>query len=152
MAGSFRHLPPEDERMGADPTGGLDYFLGREPAIRHCEERSDEAIHSSLRAYGLLRGACHRARIRATRWLAMTKERPARLSRRDRRRHGEKRPGHVPEQLAVGGKRNRVSRSRQDNELAVTVRQPIKELLEVGDGGDAVIFAARQEHRRKHLL
>ncbi len=23
--------------MGADPTGGLDYFLGREPAIRHCE-------------------------------------------------------------------------------------------------------------------
>jgi hypothetical protein len=26
----------------------------------------------SLRLYGLLRGACHRARIRATRWLAMT--------------------------------------------------------------------------------
>jgi hypothetical protein len=26
----------------------------------------------SLRGYGLLRGACHRARIRATRWLAMT--------------------------------------------------------------------------------
>ena len=24
------------------------------------------------RGYGLLRGACHRARIRATRWLAMT--------------------------------------------------------------------------------
>jgi hypothetical protein len=27
-----------------------------------------------LLAYGLLRGACHRARIRATRWLAMTAE------------------------------------------------------------------------------
>jgi hypothetical protein len=27
---------------------------------------------SCLRHYGLLRGACHRARIRATRWLAMT--------------------------------------------------------------------------------
>src|SRR5450759_1317181 len=36
---------------------------------------SDEAIHSSLRLYGLLRGACHRARIRATRWLAMTERR-----------------------------------------------------------------------------
>ncbi len=40
---------------------------------RHCEERSDEAIHSFFaRQDGLLRGACHRARIRATRWLAMT--------------------------------------------------------------------------------
>jgi len=40
---------------------------------RHCEERSDEAIHSFFaRRDGLLRGACHRARIRATRWLAMT--------------------------------------------------------------------------------
>ena len=33
----------------------------------------DEAIHSFfVLLYGLLRGACHRARIRATRWLAMT--------------------------------------------------------------------------------
>src|SRR5258708_1161785 len=31
---------------------------------RHCEERSDEAIHSFLtRPYGLLRGACHRAAL-----------------------------------------------------------------------------------------
>jgi hypothetical protein len=39
---------------------------------RHCER--SEAIHSSsfCCGYGLLRGACHRARIRATRWLAMT--------------------------------------------------------------------------------
>src|SRR5205823_8805333 len=59
--------------------------LGR----RHCEERlvrrsstseggSDEAIHSSIsRQHGLLRGACHRARVRATRWLAMTVPRRA---------------------------------------------------------------------------
>ena len=34
---------------------------------------SDEAIHICLLLlHGLLRGACHRARIRATRWLAMT--------------------------------------------------------------------------------
>ena len=39
---------------------------------RHCEERSDEAIQPASRLDGLLRGACHRARIRATRWLAMT--------------------------------------------------------------------------------
>src|SRR6266446_3286020 len=40
---------------------------------RHCEERSDEAIHCHrCSGCGLLRGACHRARIRATRWLAMT--------------------------------------------------------------------------------
>jgi hypothetical protein len=38
---------------------------------RHCEERSDEAIHRPC-VCGLLRGARHRARIRATRWLAMT--------------------------------------------------------------------------------
>src|ERR1700704_244672 len=40
--------------------------------LRHCEERSDEAIQFFCVASGLLRGACHRARIRATRWLAMT--------------------------------------------------------------------------------
>src|ERR1700753_3405520 len=49
---------------------------------RHClgqtrsvcaREQSDEAIQSiRLCGSGLLRGACHRARIRATRWLAMT--------------------------------------------------------------------------------
>jgi len=34
---------------------------------------SDEAVHYfSERKNGWLRGACHRARIRATRWLAMT--------------------------------------------------------------------------------
>src|SRR6266571_1578103 len=41
---------------------------------RHCER--SEATHPTTarkRKNGLLRGACHRARIRATRWLAMTK-------------------------------------------------------------------------------
>jgi hypothetical protein len=38
---------------------------------RHCER--SEAIHSFFMwRDGLLRGACHRARVRATRWLAMT--------------------------------------------------------------------------------
>jgi len=32
---------------------------------RHCEERSDEAIQGRLRGSGLLRGACHRAALRA---------------------------------------------------------------------------------------
>jgi hypothetical protein len=39
--------------------------------LRLCEERSDEAIHVYC-GNGLLRGVYHRARIRATRWLAMT--------------------------------------------------------------------------------
>src|SRR6266566_6298364 len=41
---------------------------------RHCEEQSDEAIQLSIHGAksGLLRGGRHRARIRATRWLAMT--------------------------------------------------------------------------------
>jgi len=53
--------------MAASAPGGVS-----SPNRRHCEERSDEAIQSLLRGSGLLRGACHRARIRATRWLAMT--------------------------------------------------------------------------------
>jgi hypothetical protein len=32
---------------------------------RHCEEQSDEAIQLSLGKAGLLRGACHRAALRA---------------------------------------------------------------------------------------
>src|SRR5258707_10510137 len=40
---------------------------------RHCEERSDEAIQGYTWSPGLLRGACHRAGVRPTRWLAMTK-------------------------------------------------------------------------------
>jgi hypothetical protein len=42
-----------------------------EEASRHCER--SEAIHSFLMwHHGLLRGACHRAGVRPTRWLAMT--------------------------------------------------------------------------------
>src|SRR5882757_5531077 len=46
---------------------------GRERASSFLVIASGEAIHSFFtRRYGLLRGACYRARIRATRWLAMT--------------------------------------------------------------------------------
>jgi hypothetical protein len=34
-------------------------------SVRRCEERSDEAIQSFRVASGLLRGACHRAALRA---------------------------------------------------------------------------------------
>ena len=47
---------------------------------RHCER--SEAIQAP-QVERLLRGACHRARIRATRWLAMTAERANAFSRRD---------------------------------------------------------------------
>src|SRR6266851_9299513 len=54
---------------------------------RHCER--SEAIHrATVRKHGLLRGACHRARIRATRWLAMTTKHTLATS-----------PRHAPEPL-----------------------------------------------------
>src|SRR3979490_1417676 len=67
-----RHSPrPHGRRIQARPGR----IAPRDRGIvcrRHCEERSDETIHFTTPRYGLLRGACHRARIRATRWLAMT--------------------------------------------------------------------------------
>src|SRR6266516_542479 len=62
-------------------------LIGILHSTRDCEERlvrrsstseggSDEAIWLAIA--GLLRGACHRARLRATRWLAMTVSRRAR--------------------------------------------------------------------------
>src|SRR5258708_11225600 len=42
---------------------------------RHCEERLRRSNPSS-RSHGLLRGPCHRARVHATRWLAMTGKLP----------------------------------------------------------------------------
>src|SRR5712671_2712854 len=47
------------------------------PAYRHLRgaQATKQSTLVSLRA-GLLRGACHRARIRATRWLAMTARTP----------------------------------------------------------------------------
>jgi hypothetical protein len=59
-------------RTGYPACAGVTALCGRHRR-RHCEERSDEAIHTFFaRRDGLLRGACHRTRIRATRWLAMT--------------------------------------------------------------------------------
>ena len=46
-----------------------------EPVI--ARSASEEAIQLDGTKSGLLRGACHRARIRATRWLAMTARRRA---------------------------------------------------------------------------
>ena len=54
---------------------------GQNPCSRHCEERlrrSNPCFRKGID--GLLRGACHRARIRATRWLAMTKKRTKRAT------------------------------------------------------------------------
>jgi hypothetical protein len=42
--------------------GDVSAARSKQPS-RHCEERSDEAIHSSWRRHGLLRGACHRAAL-----------------------------------------------------------------------------------------
>jgi hypothetical protein len=49
---------------------------------RHCE-RSEAIQLSCLLLHGLLRGACHRARVGATRWLAMTMRYTFAIPRRD---------------------------------------------------------------------
>jgi len=57
---------------------------GRHISPRLCEERLRRSNPSRrMRRYGLLRGACHRARIRATRWLAMTAEHDFMISRHE---------------------------------------------------------------------
>jgi hypothetical protein len=48
-------------------------------AFAQGSEATKQSILSFARRNGLLRGACHRARIRATRWLAMTS--PSRFDR-----------------------------------------------------------------------
>jgi hypothetical protein len=50
------------------------------PSLRGGKRRSNPSLRFTRRN-GLRRGACHRARIRATRWLAMTEEAAERPSR-----------------------------------------------------------------------
>jgi hypothetical protein len=47
-------------------------LLSAEARLRAKADATKQSIFSLLCQNGLLRGACHRARIRATRWLAMT--------------------------------------------------------------------------------
>src|SRR5258708_28201595 len=53
---------------GASRRGIADSYI---PVIARSEATKQSTL-SFLLLYGLLRGACHRARIRATRWIAMT--------------------------------------------------------------------------------
>ncbi len=58
----------------------------------------------------------------------------------------------MPEQLAVGRDRQRMSGAGKKHELPVAVGQQIIEILKVGDGSIPVILTADQQHRRQHLL
>src|SRR5260370_33476606 len=68
----FEHRPLERIDLVADEDGDGQGNL--QSSLRGAKRRSNPAFSG----HGLLRGACHRARIRATRWLAMTV--PRRLS------------------------------------------------------------------------
>jgi len=64
----------------------LGQFVPRGCGVVSCSavlraKRSNPSI--PVLRHGLLRGACHRARVRATRWLAMTKRRAFAFPRRD---------------------------------------------------------------------
>src|ERR1700733_10490762 len=56
------------------------FYRRRPRSFCHCEERKRRSNPFYYWISGLLRGACHQARIRATRWLAMTGERAYRCS------------------------------------------------------------------------
>ena len=64
-------LPPFSGWVRSAPSSG-DLFMDEKSYHTSLRERSDEAIQS-CRGSELLRAACHRARVRATRWLAMTR-------------------------------------------------------------------------------
>ena len=63
-----RHLPGMEPEVFDTALAGLEQGLFAVIARSAC----DEAIQLVLEEAGLLRGACRRARVRATRWLAMT--------------------------------------------------------------------------------
>ncbi len=112
---------------------------------RHCEERlvrrsstseggSDEAIHSSTICganNGLLRGACHRAHIRATRWLAMTAPRratlcavvPAKAGTHNLRRLLEQKPSAIVPKREAAAYGSPLSRGRHVNRHCEFVRR-----------------------------
>ena len=72
VGGYFCHTPGASRRGNAVVCFHIAGTTSMEYGVIARSE-SDEAIHSFFaRRNGLLRGACHRARIRATRWLAMT--------------------------------------------------------------------------------
>src|SRR5439155_25182507 len=62
---SFLYAAPRTWMPGTRP--GMTNYLT--PSLRGAKRRSNPIL---FRDSGLLRGACHRARVRATRWLAMT--------------------------------------------------------------------------------
>jgi hypothetical protein len=60
---------------GREAVSGIDVIARSDlsaVAQRAKAEATKQSTLSFLLLYGLLRGACHLARIRATRWLAMT--------------------------------------------------------------------------------
>ena len=133
----FDGVRPEDERNAGRSDSGFEIFLYR--AQIAVIARSAATKQSSL--------TCGPELLRFAR-----NDGQHHPSGRDRRRHGQERARDVPEQLPVGRQRHGMGGAGQDDELAVAVRQQIEELLDVGDGGDAVIFAAHQQHRRQHLV
>jgi hypothetical protein len=78
MNTSRKNMRRDREVMhSAPPLDCASLVIARSSLVRRSppsgEGGCDEAIHSFFaRQDGLLRGACHRARIRATCWLAMT--------------------------------------------------------------------------------
>src|SRR6266404_9951468 len=59
------------QSSGASRRGNAELYLDL-TSLRGAQRRSNPLFYICGANNGLLRGACHRARVRATRWLAMT--------------------------------------------------------------------------------
>jgi hypothetical protein len=70
---SSPHCQTDKERAGSARFSVLLFAPNNAPSSLRGAIATKQSILSS-RLYGLLRGACHRARVRATRWLAMTEK------------------------------------------------------------------------------
>src|SRR5579863_5591621 len=72
--------PELDELQAAYKNAVEAWIVANSSSLR---ARAKQSIAPQGRKSGLLRGACHRARVRAARWLAKTSEYACAISRRD---------------------------------------------------------------------
>src|SRR5258705_13772801 len=129
-------------------------------AQRAKADATKQSTLSFLPLYGLLRGACHRARIRATRWLAMTRK----VSCARTEAQARVNPPCISAEFIRGLDRQRAWKRQIDREILRHPRRPGGEdgavrgeehrLLDAGgDKGDGLAaFAPDPQHLQIHLF
>src|ERR1700722_8881979 len=131
---SFTGHRAEDERQSLTPTSGILKFSRRRlvATFRHTvtsQEKWPRQARPSVSFVQIVLLLC-----------------------RDRRWHGQKRLGRMPEQLPVRGQHDRVRHTGQNDQLVIAVGQLTEEILQVRNGGISVILTADHESRHHDLL